>query len=111
MLVLSFQSGLDKYKNSRALFETLTGDIKAMAMLLVHLTHDKEKYINSNENIIGPIKPSVVQDYKRIKNVLAVLAPVCQFELRGTKFNRTFLCLPDCCSKKVKDSNGRLTGR
>lgn len=105
MLVLSFQSGLDKYKNSRALFETLTGDIKAMAMLLVHLTHDKEKYINSNENIIGPIKPSVVQDYKRIKNVLAVLAPVCQFELRGTKFNRTFLCLPDCCSKKVKDSN------
>ena len=105
MLVLSFQSGLDKYKNSRALFETLTGDVKAMAMLLVHLTHDKEKYDNSNEDVIGPIKASVVQDYKRIKYVLAVLAPVCQFELRGTKFNKTFLCFPDCCSKKVKDAN------
>jgi len=105
MLVLSFQSGLDKYKNSRALFETLTGDVKAMAMLLVHLTHDQEKYDQSNENVIGPIKPSVIQDYKRIKYVLAVLSPVCQFELRGTRFNRSFLCFPDCCSKKVKEAN------
>jgi hypothetical protein len=44
MLTMTLGSGISKYKEEIRLFEALAGDVKALAMFLVHMTVDKEKY-------------------------------------------------------------------
>jgi len=43
-LTIALGAGLDKYKETLRMYEEITGDIKAMGMLMVHLTFDHEKY-------------------------------------------------------------------
>jgi len=83
MLVMTLNSGLNKYREEIRLFEALAGDIKAMAMLIVHITYDNQKFnTNTLDNTIT-LKPAVKSQFDKIKILLAVLAPTARMVLKG----------------------------
>ena len=44
MLTLALSDGLEKYREILRMYDEITGDIKALAMMMVHITYDKQKY-------------------------------------------------------------------
>lgn len=84
MLVMTLSSGLSKYREEIRLFEALTGDIKAMAMLATHLSYDGQKYdLDKNNNL--KYRMNVEEQFDKIKLLLAVLAPSARMVLKGNK--------------------------
>ena len=84
MLVMTLSAGLDKYREELRLFEALTGDIKALAMFMTHLTYEGQKYKISRNNTIN-YKESIVVQYEKIRILLAVLAPTARLVLKGSE--------------------------
>ena len=97
MLVMTLSSGLSKYREEIRLFEALTGDIKAMAMLATHLSYDGQKYDlyqpeqkaksgDANKTEVKlKYRKNVEEQFDKIKLLLAVLAPSARMVLKGTK--------------------------
>jgi len=84
MLTMTLSSGLTKYKEEIRLFEALAGDIKAMAMFLVHLTYDAQKYRYDEWGKLT-YKPDVEKQYEKIRVILAVITPVARIVLKGKR--------------------------
>lgn len=87
MLVMTLSAGLDKYREEIRLFEALTGDIKALAMFMTHLTYEGQKYNISPGNVIN-YKESIVVQYEKIRILLAVLAPTARLVLKGSEIEK-----------------------
>ena len=83
MLTMTLGTGLTKYKDEIRLFEALAGDVKAMAMFMVHLTYDAQKYVRDGDEL--KLKPDVEKQYEKIRVLLAVITPVARIVLKGTR--------------------------
>lgn len=83
-LTLALGAGLDKYKETLRMYEEITGDIKAMGMLLVHLTFDHEKYKFDGDNLV--YKENVEDAYKKMRYLLASLGPTVKNTLAGGEY-------------------------
>lgn len=84
MLTMTLGTGLTKYKEEIRLFEALAGDVKAMAMFMVHLTYDAEKYNRGPDQKLE-WKPDVEKQYEKIRVLLAVITPVARIVLKGNR--------------------------
>ena len=87
MLTVTLASGKDKEKEVIKKFEALSGDIKAMAMYLVHATYDHEKYLMQED---GSLKYDnrVRDQFHKMQYLLAILSPTARKVLQG---KRSFL--------------------
>ncbi len=94
LLTLALGAGLDKYKETLRLYEEIAGDIKAMAMLLVHLTFDSEKYSIKDGEL--EFKEDVKITYRKLKYILASLAPTVKNTISMGEY--TVLYQPNKCS-------------
>lgn len=83
-LTIALGAGLDKYKETLRMYEEITGDIKAMAMLMVHLTFDHEKY----EMVAGKLqyRTNVETSYSKMRYLLASLGPTVKNTLAGFEY-------------------------
>lgn len=95
LLGLAFNTGLSKYKETLKMYDEITGDIKALSMMMIHLTFDKEKYYQNKTTI--HFKKDVEDQYKKIKYLLASIAPTVKDEL-GAPQSINFQC---CSNKKT----------
>lgn len=84
MLTMTLGTGLTKYKEEIRLFEALAGDVKAMAMFMVHLTYDSEKYNRGPDQKLQ-WKPDVEKQFEKIRVLLAVITPVARVVLKGKR--------------------------
>ena len=96
MLTMTLGSGLTKYKEEIRLFEALAGDVKAMAMFMVHLTYDAEKYYTGEDQKLQ-WKTDVEKQYEKIRVLLAVITPVARVVLKGKRIKPG--CLSWWCRK------------
>jgi len=87
MLTMTLSSGKDKEKEVIKKFEALSGDVKAMAMYLVHASYDHQKYIMEKD---GTLKYDnrVRDQFHKMQYLLAVLSPTARKVLQG---KRSFL--------------------
>ena len=94
-LTIALGAGLDKYKETLRMYEEITGDIKAMGMLMVHLTFDHEKYdavIVEEDRYGNPtkrvlkFKTRVDTVYRKIRYLLASLGPTVKNTLAGGEY-------------------------
>ena len=83
MLTMALGSGLSKYQEILRMYEEISGDIKALAMMMVHLTYDAQKYtyrkekVGENEEIKLEFKNDLVpRQYVKIKYLLSALPKV-----------------------------------
>ncbi len=81
MLTMALGSGLNKYREILVLYEEIVGHIKALAMMMVHLTYDKQKYKyhieGKDDDIKLTFKNDLVQrQYVKIKYLLSALPKV-----------------------------------
>ena len=81
MLTMALGSGLNKYREILVLYEEIVGHIKALAMMMVHLTYDKQKYtyekVGNDEDIKLQFKNDLIQrQYVKIKYLLSALPKV-----------------------------------
>lgn len=83
-LTIALGAGLDKYKETLRMYEEITGDIKAMGMLMVHLTFDHEKYKFEGKNLV--YKDNVQDAYAKMRYLLASLAPTVKNTLAGGEY-------------------------
>ena len=83
---LFFMNRVAKFQKSRMLFQSLCGDVKAMAIYLCSLTNDEKKYIFRNENDKDSQLKNIRQDtfyyYIKLRYMLCVLPPVAKHVLR-----------------------------
>ncbi len=86
LLGLAFNSGISKYKEILRMYDEITGDIKALAMIMVHLTFDREKYYIRDDKL--KFKKDVQDQYKKIKYLLASIAPTVKNVLTGEKIRK-----------------------
>jgi len=84
LLTLALGAGLNKYKETLRLYEEIAGDIKAMAMLLVHLTFDSEKYHLKKKKLEW--KTNVEATYRKMKYLLSSLAPTVKNTIAGGEY-------------------------
>ena len=84
MLTMTLSSGKDKEKEIIKKFEALSGDIKAMAMYLVHATYDHEKYLMQAD---GKLKYDnrVRDQFHKMQYLLAILSPTARKVLQGSR--------------------------
>lgn len=82
MLVMTLGAGLEKYREEIRLYEALSGDIKAMAMFMTHLTYDGQKYRLENGKLIYK-DANIREQYEKVRVLLAVLGPVARIVLKG----------------------------
>ena len=84
MLTMTLSSGKDKEKEIIKKFEALSGDIKAMAMYLVHATYDHEKYLMQAN---GKLKYDnrVRDQFHKMQYLLAILSPTARKVLQGSR--------------------------
>jgi hypothetical protein len=104
LLTLALGAGLDKYKETLRLYEEVAGDIKAMAMLLVHLTFDGEKYELADGNL--SFKKDVDVTYRKMKYLLSSLAPTVKNTIAGGEY--TVQYRPAKCSCPKTECSSRL---
>jgi hypothetical protein len=84
-LTIALGAGLDKYKETLRMYEEITGDIKAMGMLMVHLTFDREKYeYEEGKGLL--YKDNVETVYRKIRYLLASLGPTVKNTLAGGEY-------------------------
>jgi len=84
-LTIALGAGLDKYKETLRMYEEITGDIKAMGMLMVHLTFDHEKYkYEKGKGLL--YKDNVETVYRKIRYLLASLGPTVKNTLAGGEY-------------------------
>ncbi len=84
-LTIALGAGLDKYKETLRMYEEITGDIKAMGMLMVHLTFDHEKYCyEKGKGLV--FKDNVETVYRKIRYLLASLGPTVKNTLAGGEY-------------------------
>ena len=81
MLTMALSSGLSKYQEILRMYEEISGDIKALAMMMVHLTYDAQKYtykkVGKEEEIKLEFKNDLVpRQYVKIKYLLSALPKV-----------------------------------
>ena len=95
MLTMTLGSGISKYKEEIRLFEALAGDVKALAMFLVHMSVDKEKYrLVPDEDLPDYLppklkwKPNVQKAYERVRKLLGIVAPVARMVLKGRRLKK-----------------------
>ena len=62
----------------------MAGDVKAMAMFMVHLTYDSEKYNRLPDQKLE-WKPDVEKQFEKIRVLLAVITPVARVVLKGKR--------------------------
>ena len=94
-LTLALGAGLDKYKETLRMYEEITGDIKAMGMLMVHLTFDHEKYCyEEGKGLL--YKDNVETVYRKIRYLLASLGPTVKNTLAGGEYEIQYE--PNTCS-------------
>lgn len=84
MLVMTLGAGLEKYREEIRLYEALSGDIKAMAMFMTHLTYDGQKYRLENGKLIYK-DDKIREQYEKVRVLLAVLGPVARIVLKGNQ--------------------------
>ena len=104
LLTLALGAGLDKYKETLRLYEEIAGDIKAMAMLLVHLTFDGEKYYLKGDTLCQ--KENVEETYRKMKYLLSSLAPTVKNTIAGGEYTVQYRgdkcsCPKITCSSKL----------
>jgi len=104
LLTLALGAGLDKYKETLRLYEEVAGDIKAMAMLLVHLTFDREKYELEEGKL--SFKKDVEFTYRKMKYLLSSLAPTVKNTIAGGEY--TVQYRPAKCSCPKTECSSRL---
>ena len=104
LLTLALGAGLDKYKETLRLYEEVAGDIKAMAMLLVHLTFDREKYELEEGKL--SFKKDVDVTYRKMKYLLSSLAPTVKNTIAGGEY--TVQYRPAKCSCPKTECSSRL---
>jgi hypothetical protein len=104
LLTLALGAGLDKYKETLRLYEEVAGDIKAMAMLLVHLTFDGEKYELEEGKL--SFKKDVEFTYRKMKYLLSSLAPTVKNTIAGGEY--TVQYRPGKCSCPKTECSSRL---
>jgi len=97
-LTIALGAGLDKYKETLRMYEEITGDIKAMGMLMVHLTFDHEKYdavvVETEDGTDDGVptkrvlkyKTRVDTVYRKIRYLLASLGPTVKNTLAGGEY-------------------------
>lgn len=94
-LTIALGAGLDKYKETLRMYEEITGDIKAMGMLMVHLTFDHEKYdavvVEKDKDGVPTkrvlkFKTRVETVYRKIRYLLASLGPTVKNTLAGGEY-------------------------
>ena len=101
LISLLFQTGIEKNKQNKHLFQALCGDVKAMAMWVSALTNDKKKYKytyakkledgnpDTKSDIIGiTARNSVELEFAKIRLLLSVCAPVAKHVLRDAPKDR-----------------------
>ena len=84
MLTMTLSSGKDKEREIIKKFEALSGDVKAMAMYLVHASYDHQKYIMKED---GSLKYDnrVRDQFHKMQYLLAVLSPTARKVLQGSR--------------------------
>lgn len=87
MLNTTLGSGIDKEKEIIKTFDALAGDIKAMAMFLVHLSYDHQKYKLQKDNTLK-YDNRVRDQFHKMQYLLAVMVPSARKVLQG---KRSFL--------------------
>lgn len=102
MLTMTLGTGLTKYKEEIRLFEALAGDVKAMAMFMVHLTYDSEKYNKGPDQKLN-WKPDVEKQYEKIRVLLAVITPVARVVLKGKRLKSG--CIGWWCRQYETEAN------
>ena len=110
MLTMTLSSGKDKEKEVIKKFEALSGDVKALAMYLVHASYDHQKYI-MEENGSLKYDNRVRDQFHKMQYLLAVLSPTARKVLQGS---RSFLFpeyLGDSNSFFRDLVNGRINGK
>jgi hypothetical protein len=104
LLTLALGAGLNKYKETMRLYEEIAGDIKAMAMLLVHLTFDGEKYELEEGKL--SFKKDVEFTYRKMKYLLSSLAPTVKNTIAGGEY--TVQYRPTKCSCPKTECSSQL---
>jgi len=87
MLNTTLGSGIDKEKSIIKTFDALAGDVKAMAMFLVHLSYDHQKYKLEKDNTLK-YDNRVRDQFHKMQYLLAVMVPSARKVLQG---KRSFL--------------------
>lgn len=83
MLTMTLSSGKSKEQEIIKKFEALSGDIKAMAMYLVHATYDHEKYkMSENGKLVYDNR--VRDQFHKMQYLLAILSPTARKVLQGS---------------------------
>ena len=85
-LTIALGAGLDKYKETLRMYEEITGDIKAMGMIMVHLTFDHEKYFYDEKEDKLKYREKVQTVYRKIRYLLASLGPTVKNTLAGGEY-------------------------
>ena len=84
---LFFMNRINKFQTSRLLFQSLCGDVKAMAIYLCSLTDDLEKYElydqENRDSRIKKIKEHAFYYYIKMRYMLCVLPAAAKHVLRG----------------------------
>ena len=83
MLVMTLDTGIEKYREEIRLYEVLTGHIKSLTMFITHLTYDAQKYERDEDTI--KYKDDVKDHYAKLRCVIAVLAPAARLVLKGKR--------------------------
>ena len=76
MLTMALGSGLNKYREILRMYDEISGDIKALAMMMVHLTYDKQKYEYEKADKRIKFKEDIQRQYDKIKYLLSALPKV-----------------------------------
>mgnify|MGYP001321091689 CR=1 FL=1 len=88
MLVMTLGAGLEKYREEIRLYEALSGDIKAMAMFMTHLTYDGQKYELDEAGKLQYRSVNIREQYEKVRVLLAVLGPVARIVLKGDELKQ-----------------------
>lgn len=83
MLTWSLNAGLEKEREQIKLYEALVGDVKAMAMFLVHLTEDKQKYGDLNRT--REMSQDAKDQFFKMQLLLTQIAPTARKILQGKR--------------------------
>lgn len=109
MLNMTMGGGIAKEKDIIKTFDCLAGDVKAMAMFLVHLSYDHQKYILEKDNSLT-YDNRVRDQFHKMQYLLAVMVPTARKVLQG---KRSFLFpeyLGDSSSWFFDLADGRIKG-
>lgn len=137
LLPLFFMKQLEKYRESRKLFQSICGDIKAMAIYILNLTTNEKKYILKRtegerlkfdrENVKTPLRGDVEYIFSATRYILAALPqtvkhtirekldPVYQFDPKMVTFGHQMRIIKgNVCglgpTYSNKDKDGKLLG-